>query len=237
LQLNVPSFRIVVIPNGVDLRFFHPVDKTEARLVLGLPLHSKVVLAVAQLIPRKGHHLLIQAVARLCRKFPKLRLLIVGDGDLGQTLRREVVALGLERHIFLEGAVKNEELFRWYSAADVTCLPSSREGLSCALLESLACGTPVVATAVGGTPELINSHDVGVLVQEDVSSISRGLERALQKKWDPKELTRHARRYMWEQSAVEIEAVLVRLVELNQKTSPSKKLVERSDRCRPDAKL
>jgi glycosyltransferase involved in cell wall biosynthesis len=139
LQLNVPNERVVVIPNGVDLEFFHPVDKGEARLTLGMPPHADIVLAVAQLVPIKGHLLLIRAVAGLCRKFPNLQVFIVGEGDLGKPLQREVSALGLERHIFLQGAVKNEELFRWYSAADVTCLPSSREGLPCALLESLAC--------------------------------------------------------------------------------------------------
>jgi glycosyltransferase involved in cell wall biosynthesis len=214
LQLNVPHDRVLVIPNGVDLEFFHPFDKVEARLTLGMPPHADVVLAVAQLIPRKGHLILIRAVAHLCRKLPQLQLFVVGDGDLEGPVQREVSALGLERHVFLQGAVKNEELFRWYSAADVTCLPSSREGLPCVLLESLACGTPVVATAVGGTPELINSRDVGVLVQQDVFSISRGLEHALQIRWNPTALTGHVRHYTWEQSAVAIEEVLASLVKL-----------------------
>ena len=228
LQLAVPNDKVTVIPNGVDLEFFHPVDKVEARITLGILPHADVVLAVAQLNPKKGHMVLIRAVAHLRRKFPKLQLFIVGEGDLGEPLQREVSALGLERHVFLQGAVRNEELFRWYSAADVTCLPSLREGLPCVLLESLACGTPVVATAVGGTPELINSRDVGVLVQQDVFSISRGLEHALKSRWNPIVLTGHVRHYTWEQSAVAIQEVLTALVKQEMKTASPVQLVTRA---------
>jgi teichuronic acid biosynthesis glycosyltransferase TuaC len=236
LRLNVPNDRVVVIPNGVDLKFFHPIDKTEARLTLSVLPNAEVILAVAELTPRKGHQVLIQAVSRLCGKFPKLQLFIIGEGDLGGALQREVSALGLERQVFLKGAVKNEELFRWYSAADLTCLPSSREGLPCALLESLACGTPVVATAVGGTPELVNSQNLGVLVQQDVFSISNGLEQALQINWNRAVLTRHVRRYTWEQTAVETERVLAGLVKPNRELHPGQKLTERGDRCGVNAK-
>jgi glycosyltransferase involved in cell wall biosynthesis len=215
LQLGVPSDRIAVIPNGVDLKSFYRIDRTEARLTLGISPDAKMILSVAQLIPRKGHVLLIQAVSRLCAKFPKLQLFIVGAGNLDEPLQRQITALGLERHVFLQGTVKNEELFRWYSAADATCLPSSREGLPCALVESLACGTPVVATAVGGIPELIDSQQLGILVQQDVTSISGGLEKALQTDWNRTMLTRHAGRYTWEQIAAEIDKVLVRSLKLN----------------------
>jgi teichuronic acid biosynthesis glycosyltransferase TuaC len=225
LQLAVPNDKVLVIPNGVDLGSFRGVNKVDARRTLGILPHADVVLSVAQLNPKKGHMVLIRAVPHLRRKFPKLQLFIVGEGDLGQTLQREVSALGLERHVFLQGAVRNEELFRWYSAADVTCLTSSREGLSCVLLESLACGTPVVATAVGGTPELINSRGLGVLVQQDVFSISRGLEQALQSTWNPDVLTGHVRHYTWEQSAVSIQEVLTALVKREMKTASAVELV------------
>jgi teichuronic acid biosynthesis glycosyltransferase TuaC len=230
MQLSVPSDRIVVIPNGVDLKLFYRVDRTEARLTLGVPPDGKVILSVAQLIPRKGHLLLIQAVSRLCVKFPKLQLFIVGAGDLGEQLQREVTALGLERHVFLQGTVKNEELFRWYGAADVTCLTSSKEGLPCALVESLACGTPVVATAVGGIPELIDSQQLGVLVSQDVSSIASGLEKALQIHWNRTTLTRHAGRYTWEKIAAEIEKVLARELHIRADSRENKTI-----RCSADA--
>jgi teichuronic acid biosynthesis glycosyltransferase TuaC len=208
LTLKIPSKKVVVIPNGVDLDSFRPSDKKEARLGLGVPLDASVVLAVGRLIPTKGHEFLIDAAVRLRLRLPKLRLFIIGTGSLEEILRRKVLALGLERHVFLIGAVHNEELFRWYGAADVTCQASSQEGFPCSLLESLACGTPVVATAVGGTPELLNCQDLGVLVAQDVLSIAEGLERIFQTKWTRIALTHHVCSFTWKQAAVEIDEIL-----------------------------
>jgi teichuronic acid biosynthesis glycosyltransferase TuaC len=236
LRLKVPNDRIVVIPNGIDLKLFYPADKAESRLRLGVLARAKVILAVAQLIPRKGHTSLIQAVACLRKKLPTVQLFIVGEGDLSEILRQKILALGLERHVFLKGPVKNEELFRWYSAADVTCLPSSGEGLPCALLESLACGTPVVATGVGGVPELINSSDLGILVKQDISSISSGLERALETTWDRGALARHVGRYTWAETAVEIERGLAYSVKQKCKRATRTTLAEPTDQYIADAK-
>jgi glycosyltransferase involved in cell wall biosynthesis len=216
LSLRISNDKLVVIPNGVDLDCFHPIDKTEARLILGMPLDAEVVVTVGQLISRKGYHVLINAVAHLCPRFPNLKLFIIGEGSLGKSLQRRVSAMGLGQHVFLTGAVKNDELFRWYSAADVTCLASSREGFPCVLLESLACGTPVVATAIDGTTELVNSLDLGLLVQQDAFSISDGLERALQIDWSRMALARHVRPFTWLQAAAGIERILASSIEKNQ---------------------
>ncbi len=207
-SLKIPADKVVVIPNGVDLDCFHPIDQAKARLKLGMPLDAEVVVAVGQLISRKGHHFLIQAAAHLCAKFPHLLLFIIGEGSSEKSLQRRISALGLERHVSLIGGVKNDELFRWYSAANVTCLASAREGFPCVLLESLACGTPVVATAIEGTSELVSSLDLGLLVQQDPLSLSAGLERALQIDWVKTALASHASLFTWQQTAVAIEEIL-----------------------------
>jgi glycosyltransferase involved in cell wall biosynthesis len=207
-SLEISNDKVAVIPNGVDLDCFHPIDAANARLILGVPLDAEVVVAVGQLISRKGHHFLIQAVAHLRAKFPHLKLFIIGEGSSEEPIRRTISKLGLEQYVSLVGAVKNEELFRWYSAADVTCLASSREGFPCVLLESLACGTPVVATAIEGTSELVNSLDLGLLVQQDSVSLSEGLERALQIGWVKTALASHARSFTWQQTALAIESIL-----------------------------
>jgi teichuronic acid biosynthesis glycosyltransferase TuaC len=216
-SLNITDDKIVVVPNGVDLDHFYAVDKIEARSVLGIPLDAKVVLAVGQLISRKGHHVLIHAVARLCPKFPNLKLFIIGEGGLQKYLQQTVSALGLDQHVSLTGAIKNDELFRWYCAADVTCLASSREGFPCVLLESLACGTPVVATEIDGTAELVNSQTVGLLVQQDPDSISDGLAKALQLDWLQTDLAGHVRAFTWQKTAIAIEEILACSIWPNQK--------------------
>jgi len=223
LSLNISNDKVVVIPNGVDLERFHPVDKTKARVMLGMPVDAEVVVAVGQLISRKGHDFLIHAAACLRPKFPRLKVFIIGEGSLGESLQRTVLALGLEQHVSLPGAVKNDELFRWYSAADVTCLASSREGFPCVLLESLACGTPVVATAVDGTTELVNSLDLGLLVQQDARSISEGLARALQIKWINAALARHARSFTWQRTAIATAEILARSLHPDQNGIPGRK--------------
>lgn len=220
LSLKIPADKVVVIPNGVDLDCFHPVDKSNARLVLGMPLDAEVVLAVGQLISRKGHHFLIQAVAHLRAKFPHLHLFIIGEGSSEKSIQRRISALGLEKQISVIGAVKNDELCRWYSAADVTCLASSREGFPCVLLESLACGTPVVATAIEGTSELVNSLDVGLLVQQDPVSLSEGLERALQINWVKTVLASHVSSFTWQQTAAAIAEILACSIRSRQDAVP-----------------
>jgi teichuronic acid biosynthesis glycosyltransferase TuaC len=127
---------------------------------------------------------------------------------LQTSLQQQVSALGLEQQVFLIGPIRNDELFRWYSAADVTCLASSREGLPCVLLESLACSTPVVATEIDGTIELVNSQDVGLLVQQDEVSISDGLERALRFDWLRSALAQHVRSFALQQTVIVIEEIL-----------------------------
>jgi len=216
VSLGISTHKVAVIPNGVDADCFYPIDKTDARAFLGMPLEVEVVLAVGQLISTKGHHLLIEAITDLRLKFPRVLLFIIGEGRLADSLHQKVVSLGLDRYITLIGPVENDHLFRWYSAADVTCQASSREGFPCVLLESLACGTPVVATEVGGTPELISSGDLGVLVKRDAISISAGLQRVFETSWSRTTLSQHARSFTWEQTALEVEEILARSINLGQ---------------------
>jgi glycosyltransferase involved in cell wall biosynthesis len=121
-----------------------------------------VVLSVGQLIPRKGHDLVLQAVAQL----PEATLVIVGEGPEADGLRRLARRLGATERTRFLGAMPQERLATVYNAAEVLVLASSREGLPNVLLEALACGTPVVATAVWGTPEVVAAPVAGRLVEQ-----------------------------------------------------------------------
>ena len=157
--------RLFVMRNGVDLQRFHPQPQAPARAELQLT-GGPVLLSVGHLIERKGHHIAIQALAALRQRYPSAQLLIVGEGEERPRLQALIEQLGLGGLARLVGSVPNAELAKWYSAADVLVLASSREGWANVLLEAMACGTPVVATDIWGTPEVVADARVGRLVAE-----------------------------------------------------------------------
>ncbi len=164
-EWGLPPEQLLVMRNGVDLTRFSPVARDEARKELGLT-GSPMLLSVGYLIERKGHHIAIEALAALRATHPGARLVIVGDGAERENLMTLAHRLGVQDHVRFAGRQPNAELYRWYSAADVLLLGSSREGWANVLLESMACGTPVVATRIWGTPEVVASPEAGLLVDE-----------------------------------------------------------------------
>ena len=156
--------RLHVIRNGVDLDRFRPLDRAAMREELALT-GSPILLTVGNLHDHKGQHLAIEALALLRRgAYPQARLVVVGDGPDRGRLQRLVADLALEHAVQFAGTVPNTELARWYSATDVLVLGSSREGWPNVLLEAMACGTPVVASRVGGVPEIVQAAEAGCMV-------------------------------------------------------------------------
>ncbi len=188
-----------VIKNGVDLAKFRRVPPAEARAALGWPDDRRIVLSVGHLIERKGHHHLIAAAPRLAAD---VCVKIVGTGPLDEELRRQAREAGVADRVEFVGRLAHEELHRAYSAADLTVLLSSREGLPNVLFESLACGTPMLATRIWGTPELINRPEVGTLV-DDVSpeSIAARVTEMLARDWDSDLMRRHVEPCSWVRTA------------------------------------
>jgi glycosyltransferase involved in cell wall biosynthesis len=208
IALGISETKIRVIPNGVDAARFQPRDAKSARKQLGLPEEGFLLVSVGSLIEAKGHHLLIAAVAELAKSFPKLRLYILGEGVYRSRLEEVVREKKMQERVFLFGTRPNEELNLWFSAADLSCLMSSREGWPNVVAEALACGTPVLATRTGGIPEIISSPELGMLVERNVQSIAVGLQRALTKPWNRAEIARHSRSRSWDAVAAEVEAFL-----------------------------
>jgi teichuronic acid biosynthesis glycosyltransferase TuaC len=194
IALGIEASRIEVLRNGVDLELFAPRDRAAARKALGLDVDGTVVLSVGQLIPRKGHDLAMRAVARL----PEATLVIVGEGPEADGLRRLARRLGSAERIRFLGAIPQERLATIYNAADVLVLASSREGLPNVVLEALACGTPVVATAVWGTPEIVAAPAAGRLVEEGSPETLAGAIRDLLADPPARAATRaYAERFAW----------------------------------------
>ena len=137
----------------------------------------------------------------------------MGEGPERPSLTRLVNALGLQESVHLVGKRPNDELAMWFNAAAVTCLMSSREGWPNVVTESLACGTPVVATRAGGIPEIIHSPVLGLLVEQTADAAAAGLEQALAKNWDREAISKQTRERTWDQVAAEVEELLRSQVE------------------------
>ena len=157
---------IRVIPAGVDIELFHPVDKAEARQALGLK-EKRVILYTGRIEPLKGLDLLLNAVS-LLEGGSDTRLIIVGgkpgrDKELDR-LKSVAAQLGIESMVTFTGAVNQSELPNYYSAADVFVIPSYYESFGLAALEAMACGTPVVASRVGGLKTFVRHGETGYLV-------------------------------------------------------------------------
>ncbi|MDR3299076.1 MAG: glycosyltransferase family 4 protein [Candidatus Accumulibacter sp.] len=173
-ELGADPGKLHVLRNGVDLERFQPVDREEARRQLGLPMEQRILLSVGSLIEHKGHHIAIKAMARLRDSL----LVIVGFGAELPRLKKLSEDLNVADRVRFVGQVPNEQLKTWYSAADVLVLCSSREGWANVLLESMACGTPVVASDIPGTREVVQSTAAGILVaNRTADSLADGIEK------------------------------------------------------------
>ncbi len=161
VALGAPPGKVTVLRNGVDLALFRPhPDRPAARAALGLD--GPTLISVGHLIERKRNHLTIEALPLL----PGHTLLLVGEGPERPALEALANRLGVAAHVRFEGAVPHKDLPRYYTAADVMVLASSREGWANVLLEAMACGTPVVATPAWGSREAVAAPEAGIVVDE-----------------------------------------------------------------------
>lgn len=159
---GIPSDKVVVVPNGVDLQRFSPRSLGEARATWGVEERAFVVGTIGRLSPEKGHRYLLEALAIVKEAVPTLVCLIAGGGPLRNQLERQVGELGLGGVCRFLGEVPQVETV--FAAVDVMVLPSLFEGMPNAVLEAMAMGCPVVATAVGGSTELVGEGETGLLV-------------------------------------------------------------------------
>ena len=158
IDLGAPADKVTVLRNGVDLARFRPADRVAARAALGLD--GPALVSVGGLIARKRHDLTIAALALL----PEWRLLIAGEGPERGRLEALAASRGLAGRVRFLGPLPHAELAPLYTAADISVLASEREGWANVLLESMACGTPVVASRIPGNPEVVAAPAAGRIV-------------------------------------------------------------------------
>ncbi len=189
--------RLHVMRNGVDLERFHPLAPAAMRAELGLG-GGPVLLTVGNLQAHKGQRLVIEALALLRRQHPQASLLVIGEGPDAGPLAQLAASLGLAQAVRFVGMVPNHDLARWYSAADVLVLASSREGWPNVLLEAMACGTPVVASQVGGVSEIVQSPSVGrVVTDRSPAAFALAIDQLLAARIDRQLVRRYAEDFGW----------------------------------------
>lgn len=203
LGLGVPPERVRVVGNGVDLARFQPIDRAAARAALGLPVPGPVLVSVGGLCERKGFHRLIDCLPALHAQGLDVRLLVVGgpspEGDLTEQLKAQVQRLGLGQHVVFTGPMAPQDLPRVLSAADVFALATRNEGWANVFLEAMACGLPVVTTAVGGNTEVVCRPELGRVVPfDDQCALTDALALALRQTWDRQALRAYAQDNTWD---------------------------------------
>ena len=194
LDMGVADSRVHVLRNGVDLKVFHPpADREALRTRLGL--RGTTLLSVGYLIERKGHDRVILALKEL----PDARLLIAGDGPERRRLGEIAQESGVADRVTFLGRLNTTQLVDYYGAADALVLASSREGWANVLLESMACGTPVVATRIWGTPEVVAESCAGQLVDNRTpQALAHGVRSMLANNLDRGATRQYAEKFSWD---------------------------------------
>ena len=206
LDLGVDARRTVTIPNGVDASRYHPRDRAACREKFGISTDQRLMISAGCLVELKGHHHAITAVKALRDRGVAVEFIIPGEyGPYHDALRKQIATLGLEKQVRLLGYVAPSEVAELMCAADLYCMASLREGWPNVVHESLACGTPVVATDVGAVPALIPSADYGLIVPPgDPLALAEAIDKALRTPWDRTAISVWGMSRSWEQVAAEV---------------------------------
>lgn len=193
VTLGVAKEKIHVIYNGVDHDKFgltYPSNKTE-----------DYILYIGNLKHDKGVMELIDGFAQISTQYPDLHLVFAGSGMMNNALVSCAKTHNLENRVTFLGNVAHDQLPAWVSNAKVLCLPSYNEGVPNVVLESMAAGTPVLATSVGGIPEVVDEAICGKLIPpKDAKAVANGLIELLNSEWSREKIKRHAAQFSWQKN-------------------------------------
>jgi glycosyltransferase involved in cell wall biosynthesis len=215
--LGIKYNKIKVLRNGVNAKIFKIFDKNKTRKQLALTNKKHIILYIGHLTQGKGLRFLLHSINHLLKINRQIYLFIIGEGEEQKSLSQMIKALGIERKVFLIGPLPNHEIPKWLGACDLLCLPSLSEGLPCVILEALACGRPVVATNVGGIPEILGDDEtLGIMVPpEDDMALAKALIRALNTRWDPQQLSQKVSSWSWANIGEEYTRLFETLLDIN----------------------
>jgi glycosyltransferase involved in cell wall biosynthesis len=211
IEIGARPDAVETVYNGVDGRVFRRGHRAAARERLGLPLDAPIILYAGNLKVSKGCMDLIDAFPLLAKQRRDARLYFVGDGPDASALESRSASLCCGSSVHFMDAVAHAALADWFRAADLLCLPSHNEGVPNVVLEAMACGTPVVATAVGGIPEVVPAF-AGLLVPAHHPELLAGaLAEMLGRHVDSEAIAAHAASFRWDDNIDRLEHMLERV--------------------------
>ncbi len=205
VAIGVPADRITVLRNGVDLDFYSPGLHAEERRDLGVEEHA--ILSVGRLVSSKGHALVVDALRRL----PSSNLYIAGEGPENDSLRQQAFESGVLDRIRFLGSISPDKLVRYYRAVDVLVLASEAEGMPNVVLEAMACGTPVIASNVGGIPEVLHPTLGRLLAERSADAIANAVEELLTSPPDRDAVRAWAEQFSWDDTVAKSVALFERV--------------------------
>jgi teichuronic acid biosynthesis glycosyltransferase TuaC len=214
-EAGVADAKLRVIYNGVDTRLFRPGDRAGACHDLNVPPDETVLLYVGNLSRIKNPFALVEALPELNRLVPqrKWRAVFVGDGPLRHDLVAAAKFNGVAAQVQLAGPRAPAEVARFMQAADALCVTSDDEGMPNVILEAFACGLPVVATNVGGIPEILTEEFLGQLVKRrNPPALAAAVDALLAGPVERERIVAHGRTFSWERTAAEYFDVLTQAV-------------------------
>lgn len=216
-RLGARVERSGAVLNGCDTAIFYPRDRTEARAALGLPRDAEAVVYVGRLDMAKGLGELVSAIASLRTRRPRLHAWIVGDGPARQQIADAIASQNLVGHMTLMPACPTDKVATWMAASDLVTLPSYREGCPNVIIEALASGRPIVASEVGGIPELMDTRSGRLVPARDAEALAVALDEVLSQSWDADEIAaRHGR--SWTDVSRDVEDILASTLERGRST-------------------
>jgi glycosyltransferase involved in cell wall biosynthesis len=207
IDAGIPSDKIEVIQNAIHIDPESVVyDKAWLRQAYNLPDDAIVVCALGRLVWAKGYSTLVEAFAQLKDEFPNLHCLVVGDGDLHDELSAQIQEAGLTSRLHLLGFVAHKQALSIVSNCDIFVMPSLSEGTPVALLEAAALARPILASRVGGIPEVVSDGEQAILVESgDSTKLAEGLRRLLQDEDFRQQLGARARDYVLSKFSLQVQ--------------------------------
>ncbi|MFZ1086249.1 MAG: glycosyltransferase [Terracidiphilus sp.] len=212
ISMGAPPQTTRAVVNGCELLVFHPMDRLEARRKLGLSPEAKTVVYIGRMDVKKGLRELVEATPLLRSIHPDLQVYMIGEGPDRAIIENAIQALSATKSIHMLPACAFDDVAVWMAASDLVTLPSYMEGCPNVVLEALACGRPVVATRVGGIPEILSPACGELVPPQDSGALAQALASVLDRSWKAEMISAHGSR-SWKTVADELLEVILPLVD------------------------